>query len=133
MVARHLARRDRRLHAHKLLERAATRARPVAIRKVAAQIRIRVSCMQSQPAHRRLLEMRKVWPGVRYFSNWSSVSALRNAICSDQVSRLRRPASDERMVWQRNPRELESSGYHNVASRLTCHFGLALRSAYTQL
>jgi hypothetical protein len=65
MVARQLARRNRRLHAHELLERDATRARPVAIRKVAAQIRIRLSCMQSQPADRRLLEMRKVWPGIR--------------------------------------------------------------------
>ncbi len=43
-----------------LLERTATCARPVAIRKVASQIRIRLSCLQRQPADRRLLEMRKV-------------------------------------------------------------------------
>jgi len=59
---------------------------------------------------------------------WSGLQHARNAICNDQVSRLRRHLSDEPVVRQRNPRELEASGCHNLASRLTCHFGLAFDS-----
>jgi len=65
LYARALARRHCHLLAHELLGRTPARARPAALRKVAAAIGIRLPLMPIEPANRRLLEVRKLWPSLR--------------------------------------------------------------------
>ena len=88
---------DCRLHADELLERAETRAGSVAFEKLPRRQGFACPACKAAPPHGRILEVRKMWAGIRYVPDAGGLSAVCDTISGDEVFGMRRGESDERV------------------------------------